>query len=219
MPLWPPTSATLLSRLNSGRDPDAPQMFAELYRPSVYRFARRFGLQHADADDVAQQVIHSVAKCLVEQQRPADRGRFRSWLAQATRNAAINLVTRDLKLRGSGRTSVAEQLQQTPANELDVEQIWREEERLVLYRAAASEVRANCTDAVWQAFEQTAVVGRSAESVASELKVSVGVVYASRSRVLKRIRRAVERLRCGEMPLNDNAGAAGHSSSSPERDD
>lgn len=213
MPLWPPTSATLLSRLNGGQDPDAPQMFAELYRPSVYRFARRFGLQHADADDIAQQVIQSVSKHLKQNDRPTDRGRFRSWLAQTTRNAAINLVTRDRRLQGSGRSSVVEQLQQTPALEIDPEQVWREEERLVMYRAAAAEVRANCTEAVWQAFEQTAVAGRSVESVAAELSVSVGVVYASRSRVLKRMQRVIERLQCDE-----DAQPAGDQSSLPDGD-
>ena len=215
MPIWPPTSATLLAKLNSGSDPDAPDTFAALYRPSVYRFARRFGLQHADADDVAQQVVHSVSERLRQHERPADRGRFRSWLAQATRNAAINLVTRDQGHQGAGRTSVIKRLHETPAAEIDLEQIWLEEERLVLYRAAAAEVRGNCTATVWKAFEQTAVEGRSAELVAKELSVSVGVIYASRSRVLKRIRRVIERLN-GDR-VCDSSGEY-HSMSLPEGD-
>ena len=193
MSVWPRTSASLLVQLRDGDDHQVWDDFLKLYRPAVYRFARRAGLQDADADDATQRVLQSVAAAFRNRPPDLSRGRFRSWMAQITRNAALKLIERDHKHRGAGTSDVMNMLRGVPASEIEVEQTWQHEERLTLFRTAATEVRSNCTPTVWAAFEQTAVVGRSPEQVASELGISVGVVYASRSRILKRIRRIVER--------------------------
>lgn len=192
MTAWPRTSASLLLQLRDGDDQQVWDDFLKLYRPAVFRFARRMGLQDADADDATQRVLESVAQAF--QNRPPDlaRGRFRSWIAQVTRNAALKLIERNHRHRGSGDSDVLNMLHDVAAAESSAEQTWLHEERLAVYRAAAAEVRANCTATVWAAFEQTTVVGRSPERVAIELNISLGVVYASRSRILKRIRKIVD---------------------------
>ncbi len=43
------TRASLLARIRDFRDELAWGEFAQLYTPLIYRFARRSGLQHADA--------------------------------------------------------------------------------------------------------------------------------------------------------------------------
>ncbi len=191
MSLWPLTSASLLLQLRDGDDQKVWEDFLKLYRPAVFRFARRMGLQDADADDATQRVLQSVADTFHRRPPDLQRGRFRSWMAQVTRNAALKLIERDHRQRGSGKSDVLNLLQEVPTDDVTAEQTWQHEERLMLYRSAAAEVRANCTSTVWAAFEETTVHGRSVETVANELGVSVGVVYASRSRVLKRIRKTV----------------------------
>ncbi|MEZ6124330.1 MAG: sigma-70 family RNA polymerase sigma factor [Planctomycetaceae bacterium] len=188
---WPLTSATLLLQLRDGDDREVWDQFLKLYRPAVYRFARRMGLQDADADDATQKVLQSVAAAFRNRPPDLQRCRFRSWMAQVTRNAALKLIERQQKHVASGRTEVLELLHNLPDHETEPERSWRMEEQMSLFRNAAADVRAHCTPTVWAAFEQTAVAGRSAEQVAQELNVSVGVVYASRSRILKRIRQRV----------------------------
>lgn len=184
----------MLSQLRNADDRSAWDRFAELYRPAVYRFARRMGLQDADADDIAQRVLESVRSAFANRPPDLTRARFRAWISQVTRNAAINVIQRDLRNRGTGRSTVLEELHQHSADDSDLESAWKKEEEVVLYRTAAAEVRSSCAASVWTAFEQTAVEGRSTAAVAEELGVSAGVVYASRSRVLKRIRNVIERL-------------------------
>ena len=58
----PLTRVTLLARLKDGRDADAWREFVQLYGPVVYRFARNRGLQDADAADLMQDVMRSVAR-------------------------------------------------------------------------------------------------------------------------------------------------------------
>src|SRR5438034_10006419 len=74
------TSSTLLLRVKA-RDPDAWRRFEQLYRPLVLRWCRvRFGLQDADAEDVAQEVFGAVSGAIEEfrHDRPSDS--LRGWL-------------------------------------------------------------------------------------------------------------------------------------------
>ncbi len=203
MPIWPETQATLIARL---RDPDDQRTwdeFVRLYRPAIYRFARGQGLQDADAQDVTQKVLLAISQAAERWQPDESRGKFRAWLAQITRNAVINVVTRDARKRGSGRSSIAQALAETPACE-DADEQWRKEKQIQRYRAAAEIVQPQCTATVWQAFYLTAVQDKPIDQTASELGVSVGVVYAARSRVLKRLRAAAQQIEQDETSEVEN---------------
>ena len=54
-----------------------------------------------------------------------------------------------------------------------------------LFHWAAEQVRGEFTAKTWQAFWQTAVENRPVADVATELSLSVGAVYISRSRVMR----------------------------------
>ena len=184
----------MLTRLRDGTEQRSWEEFGGLYRPAIFRFCRRLGLQDADADDATQRVLQQVADAFARRPPDLSAGRFRSWLSQVARHTALKIIQRDHRHRGSGRSEVLQQLNAIAADDNQLEAVWAAEERVALYRRAAAEVRGNCTPVVWSAFEQTSVAGRSVEQVATELGVSSGVVYASRSRVLKRIRHLVEEL-------------------------
>ncbi|MCA9050336.1 MAG: RNA polymerase sigma factor, partial [Planctomycetaceae bacterium] len=179
MALWPLTSASLLMQLEDANDQQVWEAFVRLYRPAVYRFARRMGLQDADAEDAAQKVLESVSAAFRHRPPDLQRGRFRSWMAQITRHAALKMIQREQHHRGAGTSDVQLLLNHVAASDEGIRRTWRLEEQHAVYRAAAGEVRANCSPTVWAAFEQTAVVGRSPEQAAAELGVNVGVVYAS----------------------------------------
>ena len=69
----PETRLSLIVRLKDRRDREAWGEFLEIYRPLVYRLALAKGLQHADAEDVAQQVFGSVARAVDRWQPDAER--------------------------------------------------------------------------------------------------------------------------------------------------
>ena len=190
--MWPETSATLLTSLNDPHDQEAWDEFTQRYRPAIYRFARKMGLQDADSDDTTQKVLQSVARSIESKPPDLTLGKFRSWLAQVTRNAVLNCVARQKQDTGSGLSSVMKILDGIAVAEPNLAAAWQYEERLAMFRTAAESVKSNCTDAVWKSFHLTAVEGHSCEQVAKQLGISVGVVYASRSRILKRIRRVIE---------------------------
>ena len=73
----PNTQQSLLLRLRNADDAEAWSDFARLYTPAILAFARRKGLQDADAADLAQEVLQSVARSMRDFVLD---GRFRSWL-------------------------------------------------------------------------------------------------------------------------------------------
>ena len=66
------------------------------------------------------------------------------------------------------------------------------EYRREIFQQAASQIRTEFTDDTWNSFWLTAVEGLDVEQAASRLGRSRGSVYASRSRVMKRLKQKVE---------------------------
>jgi RNA polymerase sigma-70 factor (ECF subfamily) len=64
MALTPNTRASLIARLSDAEDAEAWQEFVEIYLPLLYRLARRKGVQHADAEELSQEVLMSVARAV-----------------------------------------------------------------------------------------------------------------------------------------------------------
>src|ERR1700690_2420598 len=76
----PATRASLLVRLRNPRDGAAWKEFVELYAPLVYGYARKQGLQDADAADVSQDVLGAVVGSVGRLEYDPTRGLFRNWL-------------------------------------------------------------------------------------------------------------------------------------------
>jgi RNA polymerase sigma-70 factor (ECF subfamily) len=188
---FPDTRLSLIVRLQGEPDAAAWAEFVRLYRPVVIRLARRRGLQDADADDLAQQVLLAVARAVQRWEPDAERGRFRAWLRRIAENCAINALTRRPLDRGSGLTEELERLCEIPVPMGEETIELRREYRREVFQWAAREVRAEFQSETWAAFWLTAVQGATIEEAAETLSKSVGSIYAARSRVMKRLREKV----------------------------
>lgn len=188
----PATRPSLLLRIRDSADDEAWTEFAEIYAPLIHGYARKKGLQEADAADIAQDVLRQVSASIGRFEYDAGKGGFRAWLFTITRNRVNNFFTRDGRgARGSGDTRVRQYLEEQPAPE-DEQAAWDREVEKRLFACAVERVRPEFKATTWQGFWRTAVEQRGAAQVAAELGVSVGAVYIAKSRVLARLRQVVE---------------------------
>ena len=70
--------------------------------------------------------------------------------------------------------------------------------RREVFARAAQQIRGEFSDDTWMSFWLTAVDGLEIEAAAEQLGRTRGSVYASRSRVIKRLKRAVDEF-CSEI--------------------
>lgn len=186
----PETRQSLIVRLKDGRDQQAWCEFLEIYRPLVYRLAIGKGLQHADAEDVVQQVFASVAGALERWQPDSARARFRTWLSTIARHAILNVLTRRSADRASGEAIERELLSQQPSDDPN-SQLLVLESRREIFQWAARRVRLEFAPTTWEAFWLTAVEGREVAEVTVLIGKKAGAIYAARSRVMRRLKEVV----------------------------
>lgn len=192
----PLTRVTLLTRLKDGSDTQAWTEFVRLYGPVVYGFARKRGLQDADAADLMQEVLRSVARTADRMVYDPARGTFRGWLYTVTRNKIYNFLSAQKnRPRSAGDSAAYDRLDSLPAREsTDEDPDWDIEYQRRLSAKAMDRVRHEFHANTWKAFWGTAVDGRPAGDVAAELGMTPGAVYVAKSRVLARLRDEVQRL-------------------------
>jgi RNA polymerase sigma factor (sigma-70 family) len=186
------TRASLLVRIRNRDDGQAWSQFVELYAPLVYGFARWHGLQDADASDLTQDVLQSVARAARNLDYDPARGSFRGWLFTIVRNKLRDLAARRCRqVHGTGDTNVQNLLDNQPALEAEESAIWEQEHERRLFAWAGEQVSREVHSTTWQAFWLTAVEGKSGQDVADSLGMTVAAVYLAKSRVMQRLKHKV----------------------------
>jgi len=192
------TRASLLSRLRGEpHDQSAWDEFVGRYGPQVVAWCRRWGLQEADAQDVAQSVLVLLAVKLRSFVYDPSRS-FRAWLKKLTRHAWSDFLAERRKAgAGSGDSRVVERLESVEARN-DLEHRLEDAFDLELFETAKARVRDRVALKTWRAFELTAIEGLSGADAAGRLGMQVAAVFMAKSNVKKMIQE--------EIALLDRAG-------------
>lgn len=188
---FPDTQSLLLANIQSLENREAWVEFVQIYRPVIYRMARRRGMQDADAQDLSQDVLVRLSKSIAGWE-PQEGIRFRHWLRKVASNAIVTAVTKS-KPRSFLVGSAADQLLAEAADVSIATTELQNECFRERYLRAAAIVRADVSPVTWAAFEKTVIDGQSCEDAAKSLGKSLGTVYAARSRILKRLQNEVQR--------------------------
>ena len=191
----PATRASLLVRIRDRHDKDAWRQFVQVYAALIYGFARKRGLQDADAADLMQDVLRTVAGAAGRLDYDPARGSFRGWLYTVTRNKLYNfLASSQRRVRGSGDSDEQKRLNEQPSPDGEPTDLWDQEYERRMFGWAVEQVRGEFQEATWQAFWKTAVEGQAAKDAGTALGLSVGAVYVAKSRVLARLKEQIRQL-------------------------
>jgi RNA polymerase sigma-70 factor (ECF subfamily) len=182
------TSPTLLKRLQQPNQPEAWERFAHLYTPLLFVWARRRGLQEADAHDLIEEVLLKLIRELQKYERVEGQS-FRGWLFRVTVNQCHDFRRRKANRALPGADGLSWVADPSPVSDLE-----EAEYRLLLVRRGLDLVRPDFSETTWAAFTGVMIEGRSAVDVAALLNISVNAVYLARHRVLTRLRQELDGL-------------------------
>ena len=178
----PVTSASLLLRIRDPNDSDSWQRFESVYAPVIRSYCRRRGFQSSDIDDIAQEVMTSVAKAIQNFEYKPEKGKFRGWLGTITANKMRDLANKST-MKQEQFVEFVDQL----ANAPDSDSHWTELFMQQVFKAASEQVQQTVEDKTWQCFQKTWFENQPAADVAKTLDLPIHAVYVNKSRVLKRL--------------------------------
>lgn len=187
------TRLSLLHRLRQNDDTAAWKEFVDSYAPKIHAWCRRWGLQPADAEDVAQNVMLQMSRQMQSfEYQPG--GSFRKWLKTVTYRAWCDFQTSRLRHpQGSGHPHVQAMLDSVTARDDFVDDLTRDNDRDLLHTALLM-VGDKVQPRHFQVFRLMALEGLSGAETAAQLGLSPGNVFVIRGRVQKLIMDMVRRL-------------------------
>ena len=184
------TSLTLMEMLRRHpKDAGAWDRFVRRYRPKIYGWCRARGLQEADAEDVAQDVIAILTRKMASFQYDPSR-RFHAWLRTITYHALSDLIASRCRAIGEQPTPLVETIEARDDLQRRLDELFDRE----LLELAMSRVRQRVATATWDAFRLTTFEGHSGAEASRLLGIPVASVFVSKHRVQKMLREEIARL-------------------------
>lgn len=193
------TRATLLGRMKNWSDQSSWQEFFDIYWRLIYGVARQAGLSDAEAQDVVQETLVSVAKHMPAFHYDPAVGSFKAWLLQLTRWRIVDQMrkrgpmARPQERAGqTTRTAAIERVadENSPAPDA----IWEAEWGKTILDAAMARVKPRLDPQKFQIFDFYVNREWPPEKVARTFNVSLNQVYLVKNRVTEMLRAEVRRL-------------------------
>jgi RNA polymerase sigma-70 factor (ECF subfamily) len=193
-----PTRRSLLTRLKNWDDHDGWKRFFDTYWRLIYGTAIKSGLSDAEAQDVVQETVISVANKMNEFKYDPALGSFKGWLLTLTRWRITDQIRKRPRHGQAGgsqpedgvRTSTIESLPDEQSVQLDA--IWDAEWQKNLTDAAIERVKRKVGARQYQLFDLHVIKEWPVADVAKTLGVTHNHVHKAKSRISEMIRDEIE---------------------------
>lgn len=186
------TSPTLLGRLRrSPTDETAWSDFVGRYERLIARWCRQWGLQGADAEDVAQNILLQLSRQMTRFEHDPEK-RFRSWLKTVAYRAWCDFLDQRSRQKdaASGDSKIVELLSSQAAQDDFLQQL-EAEWKVELLEEAMRLVQLRAQPHTWEAFRLMAQENLSGAEVAERLNMKIGAVWVARSRIQKMLQEEI----------------------------
>ena len=192
-----PTRKSLLTRLKDWDDQDGWREFFDTYWKLIYSVGRKAGFTDAEAQDLVQETMLSVAKKMHGFKYEPAIGSFKAWLLLNVRSRIAdhlrkrNAVSRPQFADGD-KTDLLDAAVDRSAHNL--EGIWEEEWQRNLLEVALQNVKGGVSPRQFQIFELYVMQELPLGILTSRLGVNIGQVYLAKHRVSQLLKKEVKRL-------------------------
>jgi len=194
------TRATLLARIKNIDDHKSWNEFYDTYWRLIYSVALKRGLKEAEAQDVLQETMLSVAKQMPGFKYDPELGSFKSWLLKTARWRIMDQFRKRQRyvVDDEAATPITENADAIPTTAphtvSELEQIWDDEWQKNLLAVASEKARRRLSPKQYQIFDLQVNKGWDPEKVAAFFSITVDQVYLAKHRVTEAIKKEIERL-------------------------
>jgi RNA polymerase sigma factor (sigma-70 family) len=200
-----PTRYSLLSRLKNWDDQDSWKEFFDTYWRLIYSVALKSGLTEAEAQDVVQETIISVAKSIHKFKKDRELGSFKGWLRNLTRWRIADQLRKRTRVTSLDQEAATEEFYGMDMagipESAEAESVWENEWRLNLLKVALANVKRQVKEEHFQIFDFYVVRQWPVAQVMRTLGVSAGQVYLVKFRVGALIKKEIRRLENSEIRI------------------
>jgi len=186
------TNKSLLLKAKEGPDSDAWFKLISVYDPLISGWIRRAAVTSTDVNDVTQDVFFKLSSELRNFDHYGQVGSFRSWLKKITinccrrywegKNRQVSTINR---LGSDDKFNLLDELED-PKSELS--QLWNEEHDRYVFDRVLQLIKSEFDDRAFEVFIRNVVDGESPKKIAEDYRISTGLVYKLKFRVLERLR-------------------------------
>ncbi len=196
-----PTRASLLQRLKNWEDGASWAEFSQLYGRLIVNTARKAGLTDAEAEDVLQETLVSVARNIGNFEVGAQHGSFKGWLLKLARWRITDELRKrppgmSHRLRAPGETAHTSTTDRLPdPASLDLDAIWEADWEQNLMTIALERVKRHADPAHYQMFQLHVLQQWPAQRVVQSLRVKLSQVYFAKYKITHLLRQEVRSLK------------------------
>jgi len=187
------TRRSLLTRLRDWGDAPGWREFFDTYWQLIYSVARRSGMKDADAQDLVQEVMVSVAREMPDFHYDPARGRFKSWLLRIVHRRIADHWRTGVAAR-TRTVSMEDEAVPEPLDEADFEKVWLHEWEQHMLQLALRRVKSRVSVQQFMIFEMAELRRLPMSEIKRGLGVSTTQVYLARHRVRKMVRAELRQL-------------------------
>ena len=181
-----PTTTELLDGLHEQGNQSAWNEFDRRYRPLLFAFVRRMGVNEVDADDVAQETLACFLRDYRANKYDRQRGRLRTWLMGIARCRVADLRRATGRQRAWRGDSAIQRL----SEDENPEAVWEEEQRRLIFEQALGELRqaGRFHERTLEAFDRVVLRNEPIDVVSRDLGLTPQEIYNAKNRVVARLR-------------------------------
>ncbi len=182
-PTWELTRRSLLSRLKDLGDDQGWQRFSDTYGGVIHSLAKRAGCDAAEADEVLQETLISVAREMPDFRYDPARGSFKSWLFCLVRRRIADQFRRRTRVQRL-RSDAEVELETVPDPATDpLNAAWDDEWRQHQLQVAVERTKRRVSPAQWQMFDLSALQDWPTERICEMLGTNRAQLYMAKMRV------------------------------------
>jgi len=199
-----PTRWSLISRLKNWDNRESWKEFFDTYWKLIYGVAIRAGLSAAEAEEVVQETVITVAKKIGEFKADPAHGSFKGWLLKITQWRIGDQFRKRLPVgrrgRRSGTTSQTGTAERVPdPRGFSLESIWDQEWEKNLVDAALERVKKCVSAKQYQIYYLNILKKMPVRTVAKTLGVNAAQVYLAKHRVGRVLKREIKSLEANAL--------------------